>query len=281
MSNAVHLEGLRCDGSAHDGCQAGCLLFWKEAWLERVRGPEASGELPGTAAKTPASTGSSGSGCDLAALTRATRAPTAAGGDGKEPYRCQATDMLQATTPIGRWDFGHYAKDLTSRNVRLRDFVRYAPVRAFIAAVQYVTRLHWRGRRSAVSNSARACWGEDSVEVLNLTAGELVRVRSKAEIMRTINAKQQNRGLYYDEEMLLYCNKVHRVLKRVERIIDERTGKMISIPGGCIILDGVVCSGNHSSNRLFCPRSIYPYWREIWLKRVESTANPLAGREEP
>src|SRR5262245_52431475 len=31
MTSAVHLEGLRCDGGAHDGCQAGCLLFWKDA----------------------------------------------------------------------------------------------------------------------------------------------------------------------------------------------------------------------------------------------------------
>src|SRR5262245_31670104 len=36
MLNTVHLEGLRCNGSAHGGCQAGCLLFWKEAWLLRV-----------------------------------------------------------------------------------------------------------------------------------------------------------------------------------------------------------------------------------------------------
>ena len=36
MTNAVHLEGLRCDGAGHDGCQAGCLLFWKESWLKRV-----------------------------------------------------------------------------------------------------------------------------------------------------------------------------------------------------------------------------------------------------
>ena len=32
MANAVHLQKLRCDGSAHGGCEAGCLLFWKEAW---------------------------------------------------------------------------------------------------------------------------------------------------------------------------------------------------------------------------------------------------------
>src|SRR5262245_35615858 len=39
MTNAVHLEGLRCDGEAHGGCQAGCLLFWKEAWLKPIATP--------------------------------------------------------------------------------------------------------------------------------------------------------------------------------------------------------------------------------------------------
>ena len=36
MDRTVHLEDLRCDGSAHGGCQAGCLLFWKEEWLRPV-----------------------------------------------------------------------------------------------------------------------------------------------------------------------------------------------------------------------------------------------------
>ena len=39
MQNAVHLDGGRCDGSAHDGCGRGCLMFWKEAWLERSAAP--------------------------------------------------------------------------------------------------------------------------------------------------------------------------------------------------------------------------------------------------
>src|SRR5262245_65305208 len=34
MKDAVHLEGLRCTGAAHDGCLAGCLLYWKTAWLK-------------------------------------------------------------------------------------------------------------------------------------------------------------------------------------------------------------------------------------------------------
>src|SRR5438552_13185233 len=35
MTNAVHLEH-RCDGQAYGGCQAGCLIYWKEAWLKPV-----------------------------------------------------------------------------------------------------------------------------------------------------------------------------------------------------------------------------------------------------
>src|ERR1700752_2553531 len=39
MENAVHLTGSRCDGASHGGCQTACLLYWKEAWLNRV-GPD-------------------------------------------------------------------------------------------------------------------------------------------------------------------------------------------------------------------------------------------------
>jgi hypothetical protein len=38
LRDSVHLD-LRCDGSYHDGCQAGCLFFWKTAWLRKADGP--------------------------------------------------------------------------------------------------------------------------------------------------------------------------------------------------------------------------------------------------
>jgi len=40
MFRTVHLEGLRCDGEYHDGCDALCLLYWKEAWLRRIDGKD-------------------------------------------------------------------------------------------------------------------------------------------------------------------------------------------------------------------------------------------------
>jgi hypothetical protein len=95
-----------------------------------------------------------------------------------------------------------------------------------------------------------------------------VQVRPRDEIMQTLNEKQRNRGLWFDVEMIPYCGGTYRVLRRVEKIIDERSGKLISLPGACIILEGVTCKGCLSMRRMFCPRAIYPYWREVWLRRA-------------
>ena len=267
MTNAVHLEGLRCDGKSHGGCQAGCLLFWKEAWLKSVRGPKSGAEMD--AEKQPQGTDvgsrSAGFRCTLEILGLATRVLDVEGEDTEEQYRCQATELLRATTPIKGRNPQQYIQDLVSGNVRLNDFVRYG----MIAVFNIIMRLHWRGRPYPyIRGLAKK---KTPTEVLNLQAGELVQVRSKDEIMCTLNEWQRNRGLWFDVEMVPYCGRNFRVLRRVDRFLDEKTGKMIRLLNPCIILEGVTCSGCLSRHRLFCPRSIYPYWHEIWLKRVDET----------
>jgi hypothetical protein len=42
IRDAVHLGMSRCDGQAHGGCQAGCNIYWKEAWLKRVPAGESA-----------------------------------------------------------------------------------------------------------------------------------------------------------------------------------------------------------------------------------------------
>jgi len=37
LPDTVHIGDLRCDGSAHADCQAGCLFFFKDAWLRPDR----------------------------------------------------------------------------------------------------------------------------------------------------------------------------------------------------------------------------------------------------
>ncbi len=106
----------------------------------------------------------------------------------------------------------------------------------------------------------------DKVRINDL-AREL-EVKSKEEILATVDTRLRNKGLSFDREMVKYCGGRYRVLQRVEQIIDEKTGGMMHLPKDCIILDGVICVGDLHQ---FCPRSIYPYWREIWLRRVPAT----------
>ena len=100
---------------------------------------------------------------------------------------------------------------------------------------------------------------------LDLRPGELVRVKSKEDILATLDENLLNRGMGFDEEMSRYCGQTFRVQNRVERCLDEKTGRMLTMKSPCIVLDGVVCAGAYKGN---CPREFLPFWREIWLERV-------------
>ena len=46
------------------------------------------------------------------------------------------------------------------------------------------------------------------------------------------------------------------MLRRVERIIDESTGRMLTMKTPCIVLADVVCTADYHRS---CPRSVYAY----------------------
>lgn len=264
MSNAVHLEGVRCDGEAHGGCQAGCLIFWKEAWLKRIDGESDSaltiaGSRPLSLTQTPPFPGKRS--CTEATLLRATRKQTSPA----ELFSCQATELRKATSYLPWWDIRHYVWDIRSGNVPLS----VAILKGFrIILISIFNAIQHRRKGSEYPFLAGKLT-KTPTSTINLRPGELVEVKTKKEIIATLDATHKNRGLSFDIEMARYCGGRFRVLTRVERLINERTGEMMRLPSDCIILKGVTCRGDLSHRRLFCPRSICPFWREIWLKRVE------------
>jgi hypothetical protein len=258
MENAVHLAQLRCDGSAHGGCQAGCLLFWKEAWLERVPAE------PGRERVLPDASDAS----LLAVLEPNT---TKGVENGETIYSCQATELKRATpSEVPWWQPGQYVQDIRSGNATVGRVIRGLLIGFFNKLQQANTRflprftmIHGGNEYPFLNGRARA---KHSAEGLNLQPGDMVEVKSKDEILDTLDERDYTRGLRFDREMLHYCGRRGRVLRRVERLIDEKTGKMLTIKSDCIIIDGFICTGDYHR---MCPRSIYPYWREAWLRRVE------------
>ena len=102
---------------------------------------------------------------------------------------------------------------------------------------------------------------------LNLRPGEEVEIKSREEIVATLNGKARNRGLDFDCEMLPFCNQRMRVLNVVQRVVDEHTGELLYLPNRSVVLDGSLCQ---SVYRRGCARSGAYFWREIWLRRPAS-----------
>lgn len=274
LEGGIHLD-LRCDGKAYGGCQAGCLLFWKEAWLKPVpAGDSAEGSEPIPATQpaniTPI--------CSEQDVINATRVP----GDPTR-HRCQATELLRYTTLLPWWDFSQYVEDYRSGNASLGRMVS-----GFIYVCYNTGTQAWRDKIGMPARwlydafqslrggapypwrkGRRAIDGPAPKSDLSLQPGELVRVKSYPEILDTLDTKTNHRGLKWDAELVPYCGKTYRVKTRIDQFIDERTGKMTTLKTPAVVLEGVWCQARYSECRMFCPRSIYSWWREIWLERVE------------
>jgi len=289
LKDAVHLQ-TRCGGEAHDGCQSGCLFYWKHAWLKPVNGAgsplvEINPANTGLDPKQPV--------CTEARLSEYTRVP---GSDPASPtYICQTTEIPRATTPLAWWDLRQYIEDYLSGNVPFRRLVNGA-VYFFYYRLSAARRANSLGIGPVLRwlyNTFSPLWGgtlfprlPGTIPVglptpntkLDLKPGELVRVKSHREILETINTQNQNRGMVWDAELVPYCGKTYRVLRRVDRLIDEKTSKMLVMKSPCIALDNVVCQARYSKCRMLCPKEMYPFWREVWLERVEPESK---GAPEP
>lgn len=276
MENTVHLE-TRCDGSGHGACEAGCLIFWKEAWLKRVEK-----DVVPSATLQPALAAASGNN-GLVTIESLLAASKKTNPEGEAIYTCQATELHNFTTPMKMWDPRQYIRDIRSGNlasgypartkgerVLERALVIIKVVRAFVLSIV-------RERMGIDYPPVSGTQTKTPLEVLNLQPGELVQVREREEIIATLDKNKRNRGLLFDGEMLPFCGGIYRVLRRVHHIVDERTGKMMDMKNPCIVLEGVFCKSDY--NR-FCPRAIYCYWRENWLRRVPEFTPPTARCEE-
>src|SRR5262245_33997177 len=97
LEHSVLLAGVRCDGAGHGGCQAGCLIFWKEAWLKRA--PNA-----GTYVEQAGSRGAAEWNGGLCRVESIVAAGQSVDTEGETIYSCQATEVLKFTSYMRAWD---------------------------------------------------------------------------------------------------------------------------------------------------------------------------------
>jgi hypothetical protein len=125
-------------------------------------------------------------------------------------------------------------------------------------------RLRFRGGSPWQFLVGRAVGRTPSAE-LNLQQGDRVRIKSKEAILQTLNSDLLNRGMGFDAEMARFCGREATVERRVDHVINEKTGQMAYLKTPAVVLEGFVCEGAYNAN---CPRGWTCFFREIWLERV-------------
>jgi hypothetical protein len=211
-------------------------------------------------------------------VLRATHAP-GTNSEADPRWVCQTTALYEATTPLKWWDVRQYIKDVTSGNHTAFYMAKLLCAAAYRKSLHFgrgyalrIALYNWfqgmRGGKPFPLIKGRITPGERTpVENLELKPGELVEVKSAEEIAATITTDGFNRGMRYDIEMLKYSGGKYRVQMRVDRLINEQTGKMMQMKTPSIQLESVFCRGECTSKRLGCPRATNIYWRETWLRR--------------
>jgi hypothetical protein len=238
LSNAVVLAGLRCDGSAHGGCQLGCMFFWKDDWLglsDPPTAPALQSAVDGAISAAPS---------DSKALILSVHQPGRS-----DLYRCQGTELTRATTagpPL--WDVSQYGRFLRDRT--------FTPVEL----LGVIARIGLRKSFSLLPGRRRAVAAPTSP--LNLRAGDWVRVKSKEDIFATLDDSGRLKGLSFGGDMTSFCGRRFRVEKRVETIIDESNGRIRHLR------DTVMLTECYCDRYVGCARRMPVLWREAWLERA-------------
>jgi len=159
--------------------------------------------------------------------------------------------------------YGEVPPQSLSRRVKLTVRRRLAP-RQERRVKRYSNKvMNWFA--SLLGRRARPAVVPMRTAVAALQPGDRVQVRSREEIEGMLDHWRQLKGCTFMNEMWQYCGTTQRVLKRMERFVDERD-LMVKKANGIVLLEGLFCQGTAEFGR--CDRSCHYFWREEWLEKV-------------
>lgn len=102
----------------------------------------------------------------------------------------------------------------------------------------------------------------------DIKTGDTVRVRSKEEILQTLDENNRLGGCAFLKEMWQYCGGEYKVVKKMEYFFDEAGARLLKARD-LVLLEGIHCSGeNIPIFKHPCDRHCLLFWKEAWLEKV-------------
>ncbi len=107
-----------------------------------------------------------------------------------------------------------------------------------------------------------------------LRSGDVVEVKSPAEILSTLDDRGRLDSLPFMAEMLQFCGRRFTVSKRADKVCDTShlTGSR-KLPDA-VFLEDLRCDGKAHGG---CQAECRLFWKEHWLRRADPASAPAAG----
>jgi len=113
--------------------------------------------------------------------------------------------------------------------------------------------------------------------ILKLKSGEWVYVRSKAEILATLDKNGRYEELPFMPQMLPYCGQKLRVARRAHKVCSTQHPTVSGAMNDAVVIEELRCDGQGFGG---CEAGCLFIWKEAWLKRADDATtgvtNPLA-----
>jgi len=147
-------------------------------------------------------------------------------------------------------------EEIGYRNSWLNDKVQYS-IRKF----RWYKKMVFRFLHDVLNVGKSPDLHKDQIHV-----GDLVRIRDKADIKRTLDGLRKTTGCSFALPMYKECGQEHRVYKKVDYFFDEYQQKMVRC-NGILLLEGSYCSGKTAYLET-CDRTCFYFWQASWLEKV-------------
>lgn len=108
-----------------------------------------------------------------------------------------------------------------------------------------------------------------SSQILKLKAGEWVWVRSKEEILATLDKNGSYEGLPFMPQMLRYCGQKLRVARRAHKFCGTQHPTVSGSMKDAVVIEDLRCDGQGYGG---CEAGCLFIWKEVWLKRADGSA---------
>jgi hypothetical protein len=164
-------------------------------------------------------------------------------------------------------------EDLFKKSFRIKTeqkIVRTLRKLRFFLFVRYIKNLfgikYYTGSQKVVSGLKIAEKPSHNPSIIN--EGDIVRIRSREEIIATLNERNKLEGCFFMQEMFNYCGNQYKVIRKVENFFDEANMEMRKARK-TYLLEGLHCSGKITGYSTKCDRNCYSFWKEAWLEKVQ------------